>query len=98
MKNKKIVKLIESYQQDKSLHQTPKCRYFPTCSEYAKQCYQKFNFVKASLLTTKRLLKCNPFSKGGYDPVPLTKEEKLEQEKYEKDVLEKYKDEKETEK
>ena len=40
------------------------------------EAYQKFNFFKASLLTIWRLLRCNPFSKGGFDPVPLTKEEK----------------------
>ena len=44
----------------------------------AKECYEKFGFIKASLLTTKRLLKCNPLFKPGYDPVPLTKEEKKE--------------------
>ncbi|MCR5350439.1 MAG: membrane protein insertion efficiency factor YidD [Acholeplasmatales bacterium] len=93
MKNKKIVKLIESYQRDYSANTPPKCRFFPTCSEYAKGCYQKFNFVKASLLVTKRLLRCNPLSKGGYDPVPLTKEEKMNEQKYELMILEKYDEE-----
>lgn len=76
MKNKKIVKLIEGYQQGISSTTPPRCRFTPTCSNYAKECYMKFNFFKASYLTTKRLLKCNPLFKGGYDPVPLTKEEK----------------------
>ena len=76
MKNKLPLKLIDIYQNGKNPYSLPKCKYFPTCSNYAKECYQKFNFVKASLLTAKRLLKCNRFSKGGYDPVPLTKEEK----------------------
>ena len=76
MKNKGAIKLIEIYQRGISPYSTPKCRFVPTCSQYAKECYQKFNFVYASLLTTKRLLKCNRLFKGGYDPVPLTKEEK----------------------
>ena len=76
MRNKLPIKLINWYQREISPNTMPKCRFLPTCSQYAKECYQKFNFVKASFLTTKRLLKCNPLFKGGYDPVPLTKEEK----------------------
>lgn len=76
MKNKRAIKLIEFYQTSISPNKSPRCRFTPSCSQYAKECYQKFSFVKASLLTTKRILKCNPLFKGGYDPVPLTKEEK----------------------
>ncbi len=76
MKNKLPIKIIEKYQQGISVNNPPRCRFTPTCSQYAKECYQKFNFAKATLLTTKRLLKCNPLFKPGYDPVPLTKEEK----------------------
>ncbi|HIT49956.1 MAG TPA: membrane protein insertion efficiency factor YidD [Candidatus Pelethenecus faecipullorum] len=83
MKNKGLIKLIDFYQKGISPNQPPRCRFTPTCSQYAKECYQKFGFLKASYLTTKRLLRCNPLFKGGYDPVPLTKEEKkaLEEEK-----------------
>lgn len=45
------------------------CKYIPTCSEYSKQAISKYGAVKGSFLTFKRFLKCNPFSKGGYDPV-----------------------------
>lgn len=76
MKNKGLIKLIDFYQKGISPNQPPRCRFTPTCSQYAKECYQKFGFLKASYLTTKRLLRCNPLFKGGYDPVPLTKEEK----------------------
>ena len=76
MKNKGALKLIEIYQRGISPYSPPKCRFYPTCSQYAKECYQKFNFFYASFLTTKRLLRCNRLFKGGYDPVPLTKEEK----------------------
>lgn len=45
------------------------CKYYPTCSEYAKQAITKYGVVKGGYLSIKRILKCNPFSKGGYDPV-----------------------------
>ena len=78
MRNKLARKLIKNYQ-DSNNGRPPKCKFYPTCSHYAMECYEKFNFVKASLLTTKRLLKCNPLFKGGYDPVPLSKAEKKKQ-------------------
>lgn len=74
---KLAIKLIKIYQRN---HTTPRCRYSPTCSNYAIGVYQKFNFFKASYLSIKRIIKCNPLSIGGYDPVPLTKKEKLEKE------------------
>lgn len=46
-----------------------KCRFQPTCSEYAMQAYEKYGFFKGSFLTIYRILRCNPFSKGGYDPL-----------------------------
>lgn len=46
-----------------------KCRYTPTCSQYAVEAYQKHNFFKATFKTIWRIIRCNPFSKGGYDPV-----------------------------
>ena len=45
------------------------CRYTPTCSEYAMEAIEKRGLVVGSLLATKRVLSCNPFSRGGYDPV-----------------------------
>ncbi len=76
MKNKAAIKFIEWYQKGISINTPPRCRYYPTCSQYAKECYQKFNFFKASFFAIKRFLKCNRLFKGGYDPVPLTKKEK----------------------
>lgn len=46
-----------------------KCKYYPTCSEYTKQAVEKYGVVKGSILGIKRILRCNPFSKGGYDPL-----------------------------
>ena len=48
----------------------PTCKYTPTCSEYGIQAIEKHGAFKGSLLTIWRILRCNPFSKGGYDPVP----------------------------
>ena len=46
------------------------CIYTPTCSEYAVQALEKHGALKGSLLAVFRILRCNPFAKGGYDPVP----------------------------
>jgi len=48
----------------------PSCRFHPTCSAYAVEAFETHNFFKASWLSVWRILRCNPFSKGGYDPVP----------------------------
>ena len=48
----------------------PCCRFYPTCSNYALQAIEKYGPVKGIYLSIKRILRCNPFSKGGYDPVP----------------------------
>jgi len=45
------------------------CRYHPTCSEYTKQSIQKYGVIKGSVKGSYRVLRCNPWSKGGYDPV-----------------------------
>ncbi len=70
--NKLVIKLINWYQSI-SKHKNPTCRYRPTCSAYAKKAYQTRNFFIASWLSFYRILRCNPFSKGGYDPVPKKK-------------------------
>ena len=44
-------------------------RFYPTCSNYAIEAYKKYNFFKATFLTFTRILRCNRFSKGGYDPL-----------------------------
>ncbi len=45
------------------------CKYYPTCSQYMKQAILKYGVVKGTFLGIKRIIRCNPFSKGGYDPL-----------------------------
>lgn len=46
------------------------CKFIPTCSQYAMEAIEKYGPFKGLFLALKRILRCNPFSKGGYDPVP----------------------------
>jgi len=48
----------------------PTCIYTPTCSQYALEAVQKYGALKGSFLSAKRICRCHPFAKGGYDPVP----------------------------
>ena len=67
-----LIILIEKYQKHISVFLKFKginCKYYPTCSEYTKQAIIKYGTIKGCFLGIKRILKCNPFSKGGYDPL-----------------------------
>ena len=67
-----FIKLIEWYQKNISLWletKNIKCKYYPTCSEYTKQAIEKYGCLKGMKLGLFRILRCNPFSKGGYDPL-----------------------------
>ena len=67
-----LIKLINWYQKhiSKELnHGNIKCKYYPTCSEYTKQAIEKYGAIKGSIKGIWRILRCNPFSKGGYDPL-----------------------------
>ena len=67
---KKIVLfLIKIYQKVSSLT-PPRCRFYPTCSEYTKQAIVKYGLFKGGFLAMKRIVKCHPLNEGGYDPVP----------------------------
>ena len=46
------------------------CKYYPTCSQYGLEAIEKCGALKGGALAVWRILRCNPFSKGGYDPVP----------------------------
>lgn len=62
--------LIGLYQKHISPHTKAHCRFKPTCSEYARQAFTKYNFFKGLYLSIRRILKCHPFHPGGYDPLP----------------------------
>ncbi|MBR4879848.1 MAG: membrane protein insertion efficiency factor YidD [Clostridia bacterium] len=52
------------------LKKTPTCPFIPTCSRYAYEAVQTHGALYGSFLALRRILRCNPFTKGGYDPVP----------------------------
>jgi putative membrane protein insertion efficiency factor len=60
---------IKFYQKYISPLKMTKCPYYPTCSAYGLEAVEKYGFLKGSVLAFWRILRCNPFSKGGYDPV-----------------------------
>ena len=62
--------MITFYKKFISPIKPPSCRFTPTCSVYAYKSIEKFGVLKGSFLSLKRILKCNPFFKGGEDPVP----------------------------
>ena len=66
-----LVFLIKKYQKYISPFKDTKCPYFPSCSEYGITAVERYGAVKGGLMAAYRILRCNPFSKGGVDPVPL---------------------------
>lgn len=66
---KVFVFLIRLYQKYLSPLKRPCCRFYPTCSCYAIQAIQKYGIFKGSCMALWRILRCNPFNPGGYDPV-----------------------------
>jgi putative membrane protein insertion efficiency factor len=66
----KVIALIRFYQKNISPLKGTKCPYTPTCSNYALQAVEKYGVVQGGFLALWRILRCNPFSHGGYDPVP----------------------------
>ncbi|MCR4718199.1 MAG: membrane protein insertion efficiency factor YidD [Firmicutes bacterium] len=66
-----LVRCIKFYQRNISPYKRySRCRFTPTCSEYAICALEKYGFFKGGFLAVWRLLRCNPFCKGGFDPVP----------------------------
>ena len=65
-----LLRVIRFYQRAVSPLFPPRCRYIPTCSEYALEAVEKYGAGKGGFLALKRFLRCHPFHKGGYDPVP----------------------------
>lgn len=70
MIGKAMIWLIRWYQRAISPMLGANCKYLPTCSQYAVEAIAKHGALKGGLLAAWRILRCNPFSRGGYDPVP----------------------------
>ena len=69
-----FIKLIKLYQKIPGPWHNA-CRFYPTCSNYAIEAFETYGVLKGSFLTIIRILRCNPFSKGGFDPVPQPKQQ-----------------------
>ncbi|MDR2502194.1 MAG: membrane protein insertion efficiency factor YidD [Oscillospiraceae bacterium] len=65
-----LLGIVRLYRRYISPMTPPSCRFEPTCSRYCMEAIEKYGAVKGSWLSMRRILKCNPLCKGGYDPVP----------------------------
>lgn len=65
-----LLKLIRFYQVAISPWTPPSCIYTPTCSHYGYEAIKKYGALRGSWMTVKRIARCHPFARGGYDPVP----------------------------
>lgn len=70
MMKKILIQMIKLYRKYISPMKSTKCPYYPSCSEYGLEAINKHGALKGSALAAWRIIRCNPFSKGGYDPVP----------------------------
>ncbi|NMA95059.1 MAG: membrane protein insertion efficiency factor YidD [Clostridiales bacterium] len=64
-----LILLIGFYQKRISSNLPNTCRFHPTCSQYAREAIEKYGALKGIFLAVRRILKCHPFNKGGYDPL-----------------------------
>ncbi|PIU66193.1 MAG: membrane protein insertion efficiency factor YidD [Armatimonadetes bacterium CG07_land_8_20_14_0_80_40_9] len=67
---KSLLSLIDFYQRVLSPLLPPTCRFYPSCSSYARQAVKKYGVAKGGMLALWRVLRCHPFHPGGYDPLP----------------------------
>ncbi len=73
MLRRPLLWLIRFYRKHISPNTPPSCKFTPTCSQYGLEAIERFGALKGGAMTLWRILRCNPFSKGGYDPVPPKK-------------------------
>jgi putative membrane protein insertion efficiency factor len=69
MVGKLCIKLLELYRKYISPLKMPCCKYYPSCSQYAIDAVSRYGVIKGGFMATWRVLRCNPFSHGGFDPV-----------------------------
>ena len=65
-----IIFLVQLYRKYISPLKKPSCRFVPTCSQYCIEAVEKYGCIKGLYLSVKRILRCHPWNKGGFDPVP----------------------------
>ena len=70
MMKRVLLALVRFYRVAISPDRPPCCRFTPTCSQYALEAIEKYGALKGGWMAFRRILRCNPFHKGGYDPVP----------------------------
>ena len=70
-----LIYLIRFYQKRISPLKKPCCRFYPTCSAYAIEAIEKKGVLRGGLMALWRILRCNPFGKGGFDPVDKTEKQ-----------------------
>jgi len=69
-----LIIVVKFYRKFISPLKQPSCIYSPTCSSYALEALERYGFFKGGYLSIRRILRCHPFAKGGYDPVPIKEE------------------------
>ncbi len=65
-----IVRLLRLYKRHLSPRLRPRCRFYPTCSEYCREAVERYGALKGTWLGFRRMCRCHPFCKGGLDPLP----------------------------
>ncbi|HEY5562245.1 MAG TPA: membrane protein insertion efficiency factor YidD [Clostridiaceae bacterium] len=64
-----LINLINFYRKFISPLKSPSCRFYPSCSQYSLEAIEKYGALRGTRMAIKRISKCHPFNKGGYDPV-----------------------------
>ncbi|MCA9274034.1 MAG: membrane protein insertion efficiency factor YidD [Phycisphaerales bacterium] len=75
-----LILLVRVYQATLSPFLGGQCRYHPTCSHYAIQALKEYGAAKGAAMAVRRIARCHPFAKGGYDPVPAPKDDAMRKE------------------
>ncbi|MFI4893525.1 MAG: membrane protein insertion efficiency factor YidD [Phycisphaerales bacterium JB058] len=75
-----LILLVRAYQATLSPFLGGQCRYHPTCSHSSLQALMEYGAIRGTVLTGRRIARCHPFARGGYDPVPARKDDAMRKE------------------